>query len=76
MNKSEELRGKLIYLNKHWHVSIAGIARESNIHLQHLNNFKLGKDTFGEVRLTRLEKVLESKYKILLKEFKNEIIPK
>ncbi|MEQ7178389.1 hypothetical protein ABQE01_05105 [Enterococcus thailandicus] len=71
MNKSEELRGKLIYLNKHWHVSIAGIARESNIHLQHLNNFKLGKDRFGDIRLKRLEKVLNGKYKLLLKEYKS-----
>ncbi|MFS0985440.1 hypothetical protein [Enterococcus durans] len=71
MNKSEELREKLIYLNKHWHVSIAGIARESNIHLQHLNNFKLGKDRFGDIRLKRLEKVLNGKYKLLLKEYKS-----
>ncbi|MBE9882415.1 hypothetical protein [Enterococcus faecium] len=75
-DRAEKLRGELIYLNENWHISVSGIAKETNLHFQHLNNFKLGKDTFGDIRLNRLEKVLNGKYKLLLKEFKNEIISK
>lgn len=67
-DRAKKLREELVYLSEYWHISISGIAKEANLHFQHLNNFKLGKDAFGEVRLTRLEKVLNGKYKILLQE--------
>ncbi|MBX9041642.1 hypothetical protein [Enterococcus durans] len=73
-DRAEKLRGELIYLNEHWHISVSGIAKEANLHFQHLNNFKLGKDTFGDIRLNKLEKVLNEKYKNLLQEELHETI--
>lgn len=73
-DRAKKLREELVYLSEYWHISISGIAKEANLHFQHLNNFKLGKDKFGDIRLNKLEKVLNEKYKILLQEELHETI--
>lgn len=68
IERQEKVKGRLDTLEGYYGVKMTSVAKAVGIHYQNLHNFRKGKRTLSEEKLSSLDELLQTKYGKLFEE--------
>lgn len=68
IERQEKVKGRLDTLEGYYGVKMTSVAKAVGIHYQNLHNFRKGKRTISEEKLSSLDELLQTKYGKLFEE--------